>query len=353
MTIISTADELFDGDLCIDLRRTLGIPLYLKCEGFNFTGSIKIRAAVSMVSAGIQQGLITRDSTIVESSSGNLGVALSVVAAARSLRFVCVTDPKCNPATVKLMCALGTRVVVAETPDAAGSHLSARKELVRELCRRNAGYVWLNQYENPANWIAHYETTAPLIAKQFPELHVLFVGTGTGGTLTGCSRYFRENRPDVRVVAVDTVGSVNFGMPAGPRHLPGVGAGERMPLLDAAPVHDLVQVPEQDTVRTCRCLARQGFLLGGSTGTVVSGAARWLARHDPAGTRTSVAVSADTGERYLDTVYDDSWVRRTYGALAGLDALDPPEWLAPPDGPDGLDRLDGLGEPTEDGGDRP
>jgi cysteine synthase A len=317
MTIISTADELFGGDVCIDLGQTLGIPLHLSCEGFNFAGSIKIRAAVSMVSAGIQQGLITQDSTLVESSSGNLGVALSVVAAARSLRFVCVTDPKCNPATVKLMRALGARVVLAEVPDGSGSYLSARKELVRELCRRNPGYVWLNQYENPVNWTAHYDITAPLIAKQFPGLDALFVGTGTGGTLTGCSRYFRENGARVRIVAVDTVGSVNFGRPVGPRHLPGVGASEPMPLLGGAAVDDLVQVPEPETVRMCRRLARHGFLLGASTGTVVSGAARWLAEHDPEGRLTAVAVSADTGERYLDTVYDDSWVRRTYGRPEG------------------------------------
>ncbi|TQF08038.1 2,3-diaminopropionate biosynthesis protein SbnA [Kitasatospora acidiphila] len=320
MTIIHTADELLDSDICLDLRSTLGIPLHLKCEGFNFAGSVKIRAAVSMIAAGLQQGLITADSTLVESSSGNLGVALSVVAAAKSLRFVCVTDPKCNPATVKLMRALGARVVVADTPDGSGSYLAARKALVRELCLRHPGYVWLNQYQNPANWLAHYETTAPLIAKQFPALDALFVGTGTGGTLTGCSRYFRENRADVRVIAVDSVGSVNFGMPVGPRHLPGVGASERMPLLDAARVHDLVQVPEEDTVRMCRRLARRGFLLGGSTGTVVSGAARWLADHDPAGDLTAVAVSADNGERYIDTVYDDSWVHRTYGAV--LDYLE-------------------------------
>jgi cysteine synthase A len=313
MTIIHTADELLDGDICIDLRSTLCIPLHLKCEGFNFAGSVKIRAAVSMVSAGLHQGVITADSTLVESSSGNLGVALSVVAAARSLRFVCVTDPKCNPATVKLMRALGARVLVADTPDSSGSYLSARKALVRELCRRHPGYVWLNQYQNPANWIAHHETTAPLIAKQFPALDALFVGAGTGGTLAGCARYFQENRPQVRIIAVDSVGSVNFGKPIGPRHLPGVGASERMPLLDAAAVHDVVQVPEQDTVRMCRRLARHGFLLGGSTGTVVSGAARWLAAHDPAGGLTTVAISADTGERYIDTVYDDAWIRQTYG----------------------------------------
>ncbi|NJQ05634.1 2,3-diaminopropionate biosynthesis protein SbnA [Streptomyces lonarensis] len=315
MAIISTADELFDSDVYVDLGPTLRVPLHLKCEGFNFAGSVKLRAASSMVSAAVRLGLVDEHSTMVESSSGNLGVALSVVAAARSLPFVCVTDPKCNPATVKLMRALGREVVVADQPDADGSYLAARKRTVRELCARDPGYVWLNQYENPANWLAHYENTAPLIAKQFPSLDVLFIGTGTGGTLTGCVRWFRDNAPRTRIVAVDTVGSVNFGMPAGPRHLPGLGAAERMPLVEATPVEEVVRVEERDAVRMCRRLARHGFLMGGSTGTVVSGAADWLRRHDPVALLTSVAISADLGDRYIETVYDDAWVRRTYGDL--------------------------------------
>lgn len=315
MAIISTADELYDSDVYVDLGQSLGIPLHLKCEGFNFAGSVKLRAAVSMISAAARLGLIDEHSTLVESSSGNLGVALSVVAAARSLRFVCVTDPKCNPATVKLMRALGSEVVVVDRPDADGSYLTARKTLVRELCTRDPRYVWLNQYENPANWLAHYESTAPLIAKQFPDLDVLFIGTGTGGTLTGCARYFRDNHSGVRVIAVDTVGSVNFGLPAGPRHLPGLGASEPMPLVDASLVDQVVRVHERNAVRMCRRLARNGFLMGGSTGTVVSGAAHWLAQHDPDGALTSVAISADLGDRYIETVYDDAWVRSTYGDL--------------------------------------
>ncbi|WP_019075323.1 2,3-diaminopropionate biosynthesis protein SbnA [Streptomyces hokutonensis] len=315
MAIISTADDLLDSDVYIDLDHTLGIPLHLKCEGFNFAGSVKLRAATSMVVTGLRNGLIGDGSTLVESSSGNLGVALSVVTAARSIPFVCVTDPKCNPATVKLMRALGSEVVVVDRPDASGGYLSARKALVRELCESNTGYVWLNQYENPANWLAHYENTAPLIAKQFPDLDVLFVGTGTGGTLSGCAQYFRENRPGVRIVAVDTVGSVNFGLAAGPRHLPGLGAGEPMPFVRRDLVDDVVPVPERDAVRMCRRLARHGFLLGGSTGTVVSGAAGWLAGHDPGRSLNAVAISADLGDRYIETVYDDSWVQDTYGDL--------------------------------------
>jgi len=315
MPVISAADQVLDDEVYVDLRHSLGVNLRLKCEGFNFAGSVKLRAAVALVEAAARNGQIGPRTTLVESSSGNLGVALSVVAAARSLDFVCVTDPKCNPATVKMIRRLGSKVIVVDRPDAIGGYLAARKALVRELCEREPDYVWLNQYENPANWLAHYEATAPLIAKRFPALDVLFVGVGTGGTLAGCARYFGDNHPDVRVVAVDSVGSVNFGRPAGARHIPGLGAGEQMPFTEQAPVHDVVSVPEPETVRMCRRLAARGFLFGGSTGTVVSGAAQWLARHDPAQRLTAVAIAPDLGERYLDTVYDDSWLAEHYPDL--------------------------------------
>lgn len=316
MTIISAADELLDTDIYLDLGKVVGINVMLKCEGFNFAGSVKLRTAVSMVTEGIRSGVITDTTTLVESSSGNLGVALSVVAAARSLRFVCVTDPKCSSATMKLMKALGSEVQVVDDPDPSGSYLAARKRRVRELCERHDDYVCLDQYENPASWLAHHEITAPLIAKQFPDLDVLFVGVGTGGTLAGCARFFRENFRHVRIVAVDSVGSVNFGMPSGPRHIPGLGASETMPFVTDGLAHEVVRVPETETVRMCRRLARRGVLAGGSTGTVVSGVERWLAGQEAGRPLTAVAVAPDLGDRYLDTLYDDHWVARTYGPTA-------------------------------------
>ncbi|MFI2778359.1 2,3-diaminopropionate biosynthesis protein SbnA [Streptomyces sp. ALB3] len=312
MTIITGADELLDNEVYLDLRRQLNCRLYLKCEGFNFAGSVKVRPAAWMVATAQRDGLIGPGSVLVESSSGNLGVALAVIAAAKGLRFVCVTDPKCNPAAADLMRALGAEVVVVDEPDAAGGYLAARKARVRSLCAEDPSYVWLNQYENPANWVAHYENTAALIAKQFPRLDTLFIGTGTGGTLMGCARYFREHRPSVHIVAVDSVGSVNFSGAPGPRHIPGLGASTPMPLIDASLVDEVVRVREADAVRMCRRLASHGVLLGGSSGTVVGGATEWLKQHD-SDRLTSVAIAPDLGERYMDTVYDDAWVDRHYG----------------------------------------
>jgi cysteine synthase A len=316
MPIISAAHELIESDVYVDLYPVTGRRLYVKCEGFNFGGSVKLRAALSMVSAAERDGLINEDSVLVESSSGNLGVALSVVAAGKGLRFVCVTDPRCNEATLKAMKALGAEVVMVGEPHPEGGFLRARKDRVRALCAGNPQALWLNQYVNEAHWKAHYETTAPGIAKHFPGLDVLFVGVGTGGTVMGCARWFRDNAASTRIVGVDAVGSVTFGQTPAPRFVPGLGAAEPPPLVDRALIDDVVHVAETDTIGTCRMLSRHGYLFGGSSGTVLAGALDWLDRHDPDGRLTTMTIAPDLGDRYLDTVYNDAWVSEHVGEHA-------------------------------------
>ena len=312
MPVITAPHGFNQDDLYVDLRSIVGHPLYLKCEGFNFAGSIKLKAATEMVEAAERDGTLTPGSVLVESSSGNLGVALSMIAASKGYRFLCVTDPRCNLSTRLLMEALGSQVHTITEPDANDGFLGARINYIRGLCACDDRYVWLNQYTNPGNWKAHYRTTAPAIARQFPRLDVLFVGAGTTGTLMGCARYFQDWHRPVRVLAVDSVGSVTFGGAPGRRMIPGLGMSVRPPLLDESHVDEVVLVHEADTIRTCHRLARSGFLFGGSTGTVVSGATGWLAEHD-AGELTAVAIAPDLGERYLDTVYQTNWLEDLYG----------------------------------------
>ncbi|GAA3045484.1 2,3-diaminopropionate biosynthesis protein SbnA [Pseudonocardia yunnanensis] len=312
MPVISVPEAFDEEELYVDLRSIFGHPLFLKCEGFNFAGSIKLKAAAEMVEAAERAGILTPDSVLIESSSGNLGVALSVLAASKGYRFLCVTDSRCNLATRQLMVALGSQVHNIVEPDPVRGFLGARLDYVRAVCASDDRYVWLNQYINPSNWQAHYHRTAPAIAHQFPRLDVLFVGAGTTGTLMGCARYFREWHRGVQVVAVDSVGSVAFGGPPSRRMLPGLGTSVYPPLLDMSYVDDVVRVEEADTVRACHVLARRGFLFGGSTGTVVSGATSWLTRNGARGD-IAVAIAPDLGERYLDTIYHSNWVEALYG----------------------------------------
>jgi N-(2-amino-2-carboxyethyl)-L-glutamate synthase len=313
VTVIHAPYEYNEENLYVDLRSTVGRSLFLKCEGFNFAGSVKLKAAAEMVDAAEDEGLLRPGSILVESSSGNLGGALSMLAASKGYRFVCVTDSRCNLATKRLMEALGAEVHTITTPDPATGLLGARLDRVRQLVDSDDRFVWLNQYANPHAWKAHYRRTGPAIARQFPQLDVLFIGAGTTGTLMGCARFFRHWPRRVRVIAVDSVGSVAFGAPPARRMIPGLGTGVRPEMLDESFVDDVLWVEESDTVRSCHQLARRGFLFGGSTGTVVSGAMAWLRRHDPLEKLTAVALAPDLGERYLDTVYQANWVQDLYG----------------------------------------
>ena len=312
MPVISVPQAFNEDELYVDLRSIFGHSLFLKCEGFNFAGSIKLKAASEMVEIAERDAVLTPGSVLVESSSGNLGVALSMIAASKGYRFLCVTDSRCNLSTRRLMEALGSQVHIITEPDADGGFLGARINYVRALSATDDRYVWLNQYTHPGNWTAHHRKTAPAIARHFPRLDVLFVGAGTTGTLMGCARYFREWHRPVRIVAVDSVGSVTFGGAPGRRMIPGLGTSVRPPLLDEAYVDEVVRVEEADTIRACHRLARSGFLFGGSTGTVVSGAMGWLAQHDGR-ELTAAAIAPDLGERYLDTVYQTNWLQDLYG----------------------------------------
>ncbi|MFI8949579.1 2,3-diaminopropionate biosynthesis protein SbnA [Streptomyces sp. NPDC053750] len=312
MPVISAPHDFNEGRLFVDLKSIFGWPLYLKCEGFNFAGSIKLKAANEMVASAERDGILKPDSVIVESSSGNLGVALSMIAASKGYRFLCVTDSRCNLSTRLLMEALGSQVHTVADPDENGGFLGTRIEYVRSLCASDSRYVWLSQYTNAGNWRAHYRTTAQQIARHFPRLDALFIGTGTAGTLMGCARFFRQWHRPVRIVAVDTVGSVAFGGEPGRRMIPGLGMSMRPPLLDESYVNEVIHVEEAETIRTCHRMARRGFLFGGSTGTVVSGATDWLSRHD-ARDITAVAIAPDLGERYLDTIYQTNWLQDLYG----------------------------------------
>lgn len=321
--IVTAPEDFHEDALFVDVRRQTGRCILVKAEGLNLAGSIKLKAAAAMVDDAVEARRLRPGMTLVESSSGNLGVAVSLIAASRGLNFVCVTDDRCNPTTVRMMRAVGATVHIVTEPDPVEGYLGARLRFVRDLAER-PDVLWLNQYANEANWGAHYERTAPAILREVPDVDVLFVGAGTTGTLMGCARYMRDATAGrVRVVGVDSVGSVTFGTPAGPRHVPGLGAGVRPAIFDGGVLDDTVLVPERDGVRRCRELAASGFVFGGSTGTVLAGAMSWLEEHDQSAELTAVAIAPDLGERYLETVYDDGWVSEHFGDFATRPAAAP------------------------------
>ncbi|HEV7823413.1 MAG TPA: 2,3-diaminopropionate biosynthesis protein SbnA [Mycobacteriales bacterium] len=281
--------------------------VHLKLESLNPAGSIKFKPALRMVEDLETRGLLHAGRRVIESSSGNLGIALSIVARVKGYEFTCVTDPNVSPGVLATMNAYGTTVVVVTERDEQGGFLGTRLRYIEDRLGEDPRLVWPNQYANPMNTIAHYRTTAREIHRQFPDLDVLFVGAGTTGTLTGCAKYFGWHRPQVRVIAVDSVGSITFGGVPGRRHVPGLGTSRRPEIASTDNVADVVMIDERDTVRMCRLvLDRYGLLTGGSTGTVLCGVEAFADRI-PAGA-TVVAISPDLGERYTSTLYDDDWL---------------------------------------------
>ncbi|MCS0638177.1 2,3-diaminopropionate biosynthesis protein SbnA [Streptomyces sp. LP05-1] len=305
------AEEIYDlvlDDLFIRVDQLApGNSVLLKLEGLNPAGSVKLKTAVALVARAEETGRAFPRTRLIESTSGNLGVALAMVCAAKGYPLTCVTDPNANAPSVRLMKALGAEVVVIDVRDGNGGYLQSRINYIHERLAREPDTYWLNQYANPAGPRAHHDRTGRSIFEEIGHVDYVFIGAGTTGTLMGCAEFFRRHSPATRIVAVDAVGSVTFGGPPGRRHIPGLGTSRRPEILDAGKVDEVVLVPEADAVEMCRSLAEsRGLLLGGSSGTVLS-AVKGMAGEFPPGS-VVVALSPDSGDRYLETVYDDSWV---------------------------------------------
>jgi N-(2-amino-2-carboxyethyl)-L-glutamate synthase len=285
----------------------------LKVEGFNLGGSIKMKAALHMIEWLERDNVLRPGMCVIESSSGNLGLALSVVCASKGYKFICVSDPNLSPQSAQLMNAYGTQVIIVDKRDANGGFLGTRIALIQSMLAQDSNLIWINQYANPENVGAHMRFTGPEILRQFPRPDYVFVGAGTTGTLGGVSRVLRERAPGVRIIAVDSVGSVTFGFPSGKRYIPGLGTSRTPEIADPSSFDEIVMIPERDTILMCRHLARRGLLLGGSTGTVLCGVATFAQRI--AKDACVVALSPDFGDRYIDTIYNDRWVSERFPDL--------------------------------------
>jgi N-(2-amino-2-carboxyethyl)-L-glutamate synthase len=315
--IIESPLDLIFRNLFYRLRSFAGNhDVFLKLEGFNVTGSIKIKTAMGLVEDLERRGGAKPNQTvIVESSSGNLGIALSLVCAIRGYRFICVTDPNANRANVRAMELYGAKVVIVKDYDDAGGYLGSRLKKIDQILQSEPYAVWLNQYANTANKDVHADQTANEIASEFSKVDWIFVGTGTTGTLAGISERLHREFPSIKVVAVEPVGSVTFGAAPAKRHVPGIGASVRPKIADLANPDRVVAISEEKTVEACLSFVRDHHLLvGGSTGTVLA-AVRELASEFAPGD-TIVAISADLGDKYLARIMHHAMRFRTCFAQA-------------------------------------
>ena len=292
--------------------------LFAKLEGLNPGGSSKDRAAYEILRRAWEAGRIGPGTTVIESSSGNMGIGLAQVCAYLGLRLVCVVDPKAAELNVAILRAYGARVDRVEHPDpATGEFLQARLARVQRLLEVTPDAFWPNQYANQDNAAAHRQTTMREIAEALGEVDYLFCATSTCGTIRGCGEYVRQHGLRTQVVAVDAVGSRIFGCRPGPRLIPGLGAGLTPELCEPSMIDHRLWASDLDCVVGCRRLVhREAILAGGSSGAVIM-AVEQLRGSIPAGA-TCVAVLPDRGERYLDTIYSDAWVEAHFGDVRHL-----------------------------------
>ena len=268
-----------------------------KYEATNPGGSVKDRIAKAMIDAAEKDGTLKPGGTIIEPTSGNTGVGLAMLAAARGYRMILVMPETMSIERRKLAASYGAEIVL--TPGSEGMKGAVAK--AEALLAETPGAIIAGQFVNPANPQAHYDTTGPeILAATEGAVDAVVAGVGTGGTISGSARYLKEQKPSVKAFAVEPAESqVLAGKPAGPHRIQGIGAGFVPDTYDASVIDEIVPVASADAIATKKALAEKlGLLVGISSGAAVTAALEIAARPEFAG-KTIVAVLPDTGERYL------------------------------------------------------
>ena len=270
----------------------------LKHEGFNPFSSVKDRIGVAMVEDGMKRGTLRPGMTIVEPTSGNTGIGLAFAAAVHGLRCIFTMPDTMTLERRAMLRALGAEIVLTE----GARGMKGAMERAEQILTEQGDSAWMpRQFDNPANPEIHYRTTGPEIWQDTDgRVGVLVAGVGTGGTLTGTGRYLREQKRDIRIVAVEPAESpVLSGGEPGPHKQQGIGAGFVPSVLDTSIYDDVVRVTNDDAIATTRRLAREEGILAGISSGSITWAALQVARQPENAGRMIVAVIPDFGERYL------------------------------------------------------
>jgi cysteine synthase len=279
--------------------------IWLKLENHNPHGSLKDRTA-KMLWESVRDRVDPTEG-VIESTSGNLGIALAARCAEHSVPFTAIVEPRTSSSSIEAMRRYGARVTMIHRPDSRGGYLLNRLAYVREQIRVRPRLVWTNQYENDANPRAHREWTAPELWDQIQRPATVLLAVSTGGTLAGFHQFARQQRIPWNVVGVDVEGSLALAEEIpGKRVLTGIGSSQQSAFVRSGATQ-LVIVSASEAVAACLWIMDMtGIALGGSSGALVAAALRWFRLNHQAGTDIAV-VCPDGGDRYLDTVYSIAW----------------------------------------------
>lgn len=297
----------------VPLRRLFAntpFQVYGKLEMMNPGGSAKDRPALFIIREAIRSGEIREGTTVIESSSGNMAVSLAQICRYLGLRFICVVDPRTTDTHLRVIRSLHGEIELVAYPDpVSGDYLPARIARVQELQREIGDCYWTNQYGNPNNYMAHRQTTMPEILGALPQVDYLFCGVSSCGTIRGCAERLKAEGLPTKIIAVDALGSVIFGGAKGARQFPGLGAALTPPISRRELIDQVVYVSESECVEGCLDLVRHEAIMAGASSGGIVAAIRAMYEEIPAGA-TCVAILPDRGDRYLDTVYDEDWVKQ-------------------------------------------
>jgi cystathionine beta-synthase len=285
------------------------VTVLAKVEFVNPNGSMKDRIAKRMVERAEEAGLIKPGDTLVEPTSGNTGLGLAMVCAAKGYKLIITMPMKMSEEKRRLIRAFGAELILTPT-ELAYDHPDNYIEIAKRIARERPNHHMLNQYVNIGNPEAHYLTTGPEIWAQCGgQLDAFVSGMGTGGTISGTGRFLKEQKPGLRVIGADPVGSIFSGGQPGQYHVEGIGYDFWPEVFDRNIVDEMFAIADQESFNEARRITREeGLLVGGSSGTVLATARRFLAANPDFSGKTLVLMLHDGGRNYVTKIYNDEWL---------------------------------------------
>ena len=286
------------------------INLFAKLEFYNLMGSVKMRPAYYVIKEAIKNGNINENTTVIESSSGNFAIALATICKFLKIKFVPIIDMNISQTYEKLLRTISHDVIKVTERDETGGYLLTRINEIKRFQTNNDNVFWTNQYGNIDCLRAHYYGLGSEISESFDKLDYAFIGVSSCGTIAGVSRKLKEKFPAIKIIAVDTEGSVIFGKPPGKRYIPGIGSSMTPDILKEALIDEVIYVPEAEAVKGCYELFEKFVIFaGGSSGASYYAIGEYFKGKKLNQVPNVVFLCPDGGSPYVDTVYNNEWVK--------------------------------------------